>query len=349
MSKPTVYMWPKASPDNKYSELLSASIEQAGLRVEHYDRKAMFRPGKGDIVHMHWPSSSYKTSSVFALTVIKSLLFAFLLLYFRCRGVRLFWTVHNLWPHTGRTSWDYVMRKFILNVCHRAFVLSETVKLEVAEAFGIQAGKLVVTPHGHYVGAYPGKGTDIRQKFGISPERFLFLFVGRINPYKGVDKLVEAFASMKHASCSLLIAGRVDTGYSLSFVDRFNGEGAICVYPHFVDDHELADFLQAADRVVLPYNQITTSGSAILALSHHKPVIAPRLGALGEYVTSGCGILYDPEDPDGLRNALGLSMGMDMKQTEKQIEAKLRELDWGRIASKMINIYFGTKQHEVNA
>ncbi|WP_199618150.1 glycosyltransferase family 4 protein [Paenibacillus alkalitolerans] len=347
MSKPTVYMWPKYSPDNKYSELLTRSIERNGLHVEHYDRAAMFKPGKGDIVHMHWPSNSY-TASFFALTIVKSLFFALLLLYFRCKGVRLFWTVHNVWPHSGKTRWDYVMRKFILTVCHRAFVLSETVKQEVAATFGIQAGKLVVTPHGHYVDAYTGKGADIRKRFGISPDRFLFMFIGRITPYKGVDKLVDAFLSLKLQSSGLLIAGKVDSGYSLDFIDKVN-DGTVKVYPHFVDDQELADFLRAADVIVLPYNQITTSGSAILALSYKKPVIAPRLGALGEYVSDGCGILYDPEDPDGLRNALGMSMQMDMKETEMHIAAKLGELDWGRIASKMINVYTGIKRYEVNA
>ncbi|SDX12047.1 glycosyltransferase [Paenibacillus sp. CF384] len=349
MSKSTVYMWPKTSPDNKYSELLTQSIEQAGLHVEHYDQQAVLKPRSGDIVHMHWPSNSYQHASGLAMTVVKSLFFALLLLYYRLRGVRLFWTVHNIWPHTGRTRWDYIMRKYILTVCHRGFVLSESVKQEVSSVFGISSKKLVVTPHGHYVGAYPGTGTDIRQKFGIAPDRFLFLFVGRINPYKGVDRLVEAFASLGHAKCSLLIAGRVDKGYSLDFIDAYNSNGDIHVYPHFVGDDELADYLQAADRVVLPYNQITTSGSAILALSHHKPVIAPNLGALGEYVTGECGILYDPADPNGLRNALRESLDMDMKQTEKQIEAKLRELDWSRIAGKMIPIYSGTKLHEVKA
>src|SRR5690606_28851681 len=125
MSDPIVYMWPKESEFNKYCELLTKSIENKGLHVEHYDRKNMLKPVKGDIVHMHWPSYSYQASA-FPLTVFKSLLYAGLLLYFRVRGVRLFWTVHNIWPHsTGKTKWDYWMRKYILAVCHKGFVMSK--------------------------------------------------------------------------------------------------------------------------------------------------------------------------------------------------------------------------------
>jgi glycosyltransferase involved in cell wall biosynthesis len=240
------------------------------------------------------------------------------------------------------------MRRFILSVCNKGFVMSESVKHEVTETFGVSADKLIVTPHGHYVDAYVGTGTDIRRRFGIPPEQFLFLFVGRINAYKGVEKLVEAFLSLKLESAGLLIAGKVDDGYSLDYLDPIN-DGRIKVYPHFVDDRELVDFLKAGDVMVLPYTQITTSGSAILALSHYKPVIAPRLGSLSEYVAEGCGILYDPADPDGLRKALAKSVHMNMSEAEKHISKKLAELDWQGIAGKMIKVYTGTKRYEVNA
>lgn len=225
--------------------------------------------------------------------------------------------------------------------------MSKAVKQEVIETFMVSADKLIVTKHGHYVDAYDSKGTDIRKRFNIPSEQFLFLFVGRINSYKGIEKLVEAFVSLKLDSVGLLIAGKVDDGYSLDFINSLS-DGRINVYPHFVDDHELTDYLRAGDVMVLPYNQITTSGSAILALSYYKPVVAPRLGSLSEYVSEGCGILYDPADPDGLRKALERSVHMNMKDAEKHISKKLMELDWQSIAGKMINEYTETKRYEVS-
>src|SRR5690606_23805506 len=102
LRNPTVYMWPKRSPHNKYSELLSGAIERGGFRVVHYDRSTAFRPRRGDIVHLHWPHNSYRGRNL-PLTLAKSLSFAALLLYYWIIGVRLFWTVHNVWPHTGKT------------------------------------------------------------------------------------------------------------------------------------------------------------------------------------------------------------------------------------------------------
>jgi glycosyltransferase involved in cell wall biosynthesis len=346
MSETTVYMWPKISPHNKYTELLSRSIERRGVKVAHYDRKTMLKPGKGDIVHMHWPSYTYRASA-FPLTLAKSLFFMLLLQAYKRRGVRLFWTIHNIWPHDGRSRWDTFMRRRLLRLCDSAFVLSDAVRREAADAFGTREDRLVVTPHGHYVGAYSGRGTDIRSRFGIPADRFLFLFIGRINPYKGVDRLIEAYRALKLESGALLIAGQADSDCPPESLGA-SGDETIKVHPYFVDDAELGDYLEAADAVVLPYRQITTSGSAILALSYLKPVVAPRIGSLGEYVSEGCGVLYDPDDPDGLRQALLQAMELDQGETKRRIAAKLKELDWDRIAGQMMRVYDGSALREVN-
>ncbi|CAI6087113.1 glycosyltransferase [Cohnella sp. JJ-181] len=351
MSEPTVYMWPKTSPHNKYTELLARSLERRGLRVEHYTKGSQFKPRRGDIVHIHWPSYTYH-SNLFAAKVAKSLFFLALLGWYKLLGVRLYWTIHNIWPHDGRNRWDAFVRRRLLGLCDAAFALSEAVKREAADTFGVPEDKIAVTPHGHYEGAYPSRGADIRARFGIPADKFLFLFVGRINPYKGVERLVAAYRSLASEDAALLIAGQADAGYDLGFVREAQdapGGGTIKLHPSFVDDGELADYLLAADAVALPYKQIATSGSAILALTFKKPVVAPRLGALGEYVSAGCGVLYDPADEDGLRKALREVMNTDRRETERRIDGKLRELDWDRIADRMLAVYAGRIPQEVNA
>jgi len=47
-----------------------------------------------------------------------------------------------------------------------------------------------------------------------------------------------------------------------------------------VPGDEVAQLLGAADVVVLPFRQVSTSGSAMLALSHGRPLIVPDLAGL---------------------------------------------------------------------
>jgi glycosyltransferase involved in cell wall biosynthesis len=49
-----------------------------------------------------------------------------------------------------------------------------------------------------------------------------------------------------------------------------------------IPEQDLAGLLAAADAVVLPFRRVTTSGSAMLALSHGRPLIVPDLPALAD-------------------------------------------------------------------
>lgn len=72
----------------------------------------------------------------------------------------------------------------------------------------------------------------------------------------------------------------------------------------YIPDEELAVYLAAIDVMVLPYADILTSGSAMLALSFGRPVAAPRLGVVEEMVSPLAGVLYSPDDTSGLETAM---------------------------------------------
>src|SRR3546814_18874596 len=55
----------------------------------------------------------------------------------------------------------------------------------------------------------------------------------------------------------------------------------------YLSDAEIERLTEEADAVVLPYRDIVNSGSALLARSRFRPVIATRLGSLIEFQGSG--------------------------------------------------------------
>jgi beta-1,4-mannosyltransferase len=100
-------------------------------------------------------------------------------------------------------------------------------------------------------------------------------------------------------------------------------------------------FLRAADAVVLPYRDVLTSGSAILAMTFGLPVVAPRIGCLPEAL-DGCSILYDPDRPPGLRAALDEALRADLRALGARAAAVAASLDWGMVGARTAAIYRGT-------
>jgi len=77
-----------------------------------------------------------------------------------------------------------------------------------------------------------------------------------------------------------VIAGRPRTEQIRRGLDQLAArDSRILLRPDHVADSELQNYLRAADVVVLPYQEILNSGSAVLALSFDRPVLMPRLGA----------------------------------------------------------------------
>jgi len=102
-----------------------------------------------------------------------------------------------------------------------------------------------------------------------------------------------------------------------------------------IPNEELPLLFGAADVVVLPFRQVLTSGSMLLAMSYGRPVIAPRFRELSETLREAGALLYDAESGNpGLQRSIesvlsgAVSLDLLSRETQKQCD----NLDWSRIA-----------------
>jgi glycosyltransferase involved in cell wall biosynthesis len=220
---------------------------------------------------------------------------------------------------------------------------------------------IAVIPHGHYIDAYPNTITraDARRALHLpltinhSPFTInhspTLLFLGLLRPYKGLEELLPAFRSLPDPNAVLLIAGRPrPSDYAARLAAQANDDPRVRWHPHFVPVDEVQLWMNAADAVVLPYRQITTSGAAMLAWSFGKPVIAPALPAFGEPMTGApfLGLLYDPTAPDGLAEALRQATTIDWQSRHEPILAWARQFDWPGIGRQLARLYQRTMNDE---
>ena len=161
---------------------------------------------------------------------------------------------------------------------------------------------------------------------GADPERYRpdgsvsrsgVLFVGRLTPHKGVDRLIEALPD----GADLLIAGSEghddalpERGYPALL--RRLSSGRRVRFLGVVADRDLPDLYRGAAVLALPSVQRTCYGRTIAvsellglvaleAMASGTPVVASRLGGLAEIVEDGVtGYLVEPGDEDALRERL---------------------------------------------
>lgn len=260
---------------------------------------------------------------------------------FQQQGGRLAFTVHNLQPHEEA---GFVDRWGMAQIIRQADVIhvhdASTVAALKAQ-FGGRQGVITV-PHGHYLTAYPNEIARgaARARLGLPDHAFVFVSLGLLRPYKGLEELLPAFRALPDTDVRLVLAGQPNTaGYAERLAALAEGDTRIQLAPRLVPSEEVQIYLNAADVVVLPYRQITTSGAALLAFSFGAPIIAPAIGAFPNLVAGQRGILYDPARPGALSDALIQARQADWHGAQEEILTWVRQFDWGDIGAALLAAY----------
>jgi glycosyltransferase involved in cell wall biosynthesis len=269
----------------RYVEGLLRHLPEAGVTVErfagdrwryeawHRFRRPVVRTG-GDLVHA--PSLAVPPPGRRPLVV----------------------TVHDLafrthpdcFPPRGRTFHE---RGLALARDEAAAVVvpSEATAAELRAA-GFEPARLHVAHHG--IDLPPLGQLESRE-----PQRYL-LFVGTVEPRKGVDVLLAAHAALRrqgHPDLELVIAGPPGWGKP----PALDGPGVSA--PGQVDEARLDALYRGAAALAVPSRSEGFGLPALEAMARGCPVVASQAGALPE-VVGGAALLVTPGDPDALAAAL---------------------------------------------
>lgn len=337
--------------DNPYQELLAEGLSALGIDVEHEPVRLLFlttvlRGGTPDVVHLHTPDPYivYRQSTPAAVVALG--LFVVQLALLRLLGVRVIWTAHDLQNHERRyPRLDRLSRLALARLSHAVIVHCAEAGRQAAAAFGIDASRLRIVPHGHYQDRYPRMSNDkagARAALDLPAEPFTVLLLGNLRPHKGLGALLDAYGRMDRPGTLLVIAGEPsDETLHAELLARAAGRPDILLRPGFVPDQDVPGYLCAADIVVCPFTSSLTSGSLALALSFGKAVVAARLGCAGDMVTDDGGFLYDPAAPDGLVSALRAAFDARSRLDDIGARNRVRAArhDWGTIARQTLAVY----------
>lgn len=122
------------------------------------------------------------------------------------------------------------------------------------------------------------------------------LFFGRLLPYKGLDLLADALATLgPDLPFELRICGDGSNSPELARLQAMRG---VTVEKRWIPEGELAALVAWADAVVLPYREASQSGVAAAAIAQGRYVLATKVGGLPEQLADVPGaVLCDPSGP----------------------------------------------------
>ena len=345
-----VLMMPDYRSGNPYQQLLGSALAPAGVEVVFpvgYRRglpilRAVRDNAPIDLLHLHWTEAYTQGVSWFGCCIYWWKLLADLWLV-RQFGVPIVWTLHNLLPHECR--WPGVERYFRRRLARGVSQVIVHGRQSRDDAIGVldcRPDRVTVAPHGHYRDVYPAATAAMRRESrdGLGEGHRIFLFFGFMRPYKGLERLLRVWGRLNAANASLWLVGPcLDAAYESGLRNEAEKTRGVRIECGFVEPEKVSRVFAGADIVVLPFERVQTSGSAILALSFAKPVIAPRLGEVPETLGVATDLLFEPGSDEALSAAIERGLQADLAElTTKSVQACQR-LEWEPIGRLTADVY----------
>lgn len=280
--------------------------------------------GKADVVHVH---DVYHASSIFAACLARTM------------GKPLFVTQHVAIVDHDKAAVRHVQKLVYTSVAWFLWRWARTITVYnplvegFIAGFGVAKSKIRLTYNGIDTDDYRPGGPDsaraTRIKYGLKPDVPVILFVGRLVPKKGFDKLIAA----KGPEYQLVLAGPGKVPDEVPEGVRFLGP---------ISRRDLRELYQASDIFALPAVSEMLTLAMQEAMACGLPVVTTNDLAYASYELDPAGLALISPEPAQLR-ATFLEILSDperaarMRAYSRQVAEE--RFDWERNARQLAEEY----------
>jgi D-inositol-3-phosphate glycosyltransferase len=278
--------------------------------------------------------------------------------------LQMFHTLGLMKQRVGRTpeerEGDYRVNgeRAVILAADRIVAATEAERSQLELLYGVNHEKVTIIPPGvdtHHF--YPIPQDEAREAVGIPSEDRMALFVGRIEPLKGLDTLIRAMALLKK-NCKtfvcphylVVIGGDPEEGLQ-DMTSEMNRLQSLCnelgldemvIFLGKRDQNSLPYYYSAAEVVVVPSHYESFGMVALESMACGTPVVASQVGGLAYLIKDGeTGFFVPAEAPEALAGKLRLLfVNHDLRaRFGKNAAAYARDFGWEIITSQIIELY----------
>ncbi|AEH25445.1 glycosyl transferase, group 1 [Pyrococcus yayanosii CH1] len=244
-------------------------------------------------------------------------------LWVKILGIPFIFHIHSSLLHVEfRQSSEIIkgIRRYILSEASKIIALSGYWKRQLLQIDGLQSEKVVVVYNFIDIERFKGYNKlECRKKLGLPLDKKIIVSIGRLEPEKGLEYLIEA-VSMIVKNRNDILCVIIGDGTLKEHLERYTQSLGLKSYIKFVGlrpPEEIPIWLTAADILVLPSLRESFGIVQIEAMACGRPVIASKNGASEKIIISDeYGLLSEPANPEDLMERIleGLEKnGMSIK------------------------------------
>ena len=245
----------------------------------------------------------------------------------------------------------------VIDRADKIIASTTTEKTHLVDLYGADPGKIdVISPGVDTSHFYPIPPDEAKEFVGVPFDKKMILFVGRIEPLKGIKTLLQSIGDLRSNGktgkdlCLAVIGGELegkdgDESEDMKLLKGLRDEyglGDMVTFLGKRSQDSLPYYYSAAELVVMPSHYESFGMVALESMACGTPVIASLVGGLIHLVEDGVTGFHVPvEDPIALSKcisrlledkALRYRMGHDAF-------AFAKKFDWSNISERMIEVY----------
>src|SRR5260221_10057975 len=219
---------------------------------------------------------------------------------------------------------------------------------QLQRLYGVSGVRIEIIPCGvdlrTFRPATPEHRSAARAALGVGSEPIL-LAVGRLDPIKGSDLLLESVAAMRTPATLILIGGNPDGDPELDLLRGRAAELGLAGrvrLPGAEPQERLPLYYHAADALVVASRYESFGLVAVEALACGTPVVAAKVGGLPSIVRDGVnGVLIPWRQPETFAQELDalLNDAPRLHRLRAAARASGRQFDWRRIGDQVRGVY----------